>query len=155
MFKEDQSTYIWENRRKVKCYRMTQKDYAQYLLNNIATSGEYIETSNLDSTFNDILSSQTTNKYSYKATDETLTITIPETRTIIADEDGKAVTVQIGNNTPVKYSLRELSGNGVNGLRYVNGEGFVWVVDTSILDEDLYISYKVEGVADDNQQIGN
>ena len=151
MFKEDQSTYIWENRRKVKCYRMTQKDYAQYLLNNIATSGEYIETSNLDSTFNDILSSQTTNKYSYKATDETLTITIPETRTIIADEDGKAVTVQIGNNTPVKYSLRELSGNGVNGLRYVNGEGFVWVVDTSILDEDLYISYKVEGVADDNQ----
>ena len=151
MFKEDQSTYIRENRRKVKCYRMTQKDYAQYLLNNIATSGEYIETSNLDSTFNDILSSQTTNKYSYKATDETLTITIPETRTIIADEDGKAVTVQIGNNTPVKYSLRELSGNGVNGLRYVNGEGFVWVVDTSILDEDLYISYKVEGVADDNQ----
>ena len=150
MFKEDEATYIREGRKDIKVYRMTQKDYAKYLLNNISTSNKYIETSNLNETFDDILSKQTTNKYSYKATDEKLTITIPETRTIIADQDGKAVSVQIGNNEPVKYTLRQLS-NGVNGLKYEEGKGFVWEVDTNILASDLYISYKVEGVAEDNQ----
>ena len=150
MFKENEATYIREGRKNIKVYRMTQKDYAKYLLNNISTSGKYIETSNLNSTFDDILSKQTTNKYIYKATDEKLTITIPETRTIIADQDGKAVTVQIGNDTPVEYTLRQLS-NGVNGLKYEAEKGFVWVIDTNILASDLYISYKVEGVAEDNQ----
>ena len=108
-----------------------------------------IETSDLDTTFDDILSSQTTNKYSYEATTMPVTITIPETRTIIDDE----VTVQIGDNgREITYTLRQLSGNGVNGLTYTEGVGFTWVINSDdILDENLYISYKVEGVAEDNQ----
>ena len=128
---------------------MYEKTYAKYILNNISSSGSYMETSDLDTTFDDILSSQTTNKYSYEATTMPVTITIPETRTIIDDE----VTVQIGDNgREITYTLRQLSGNGVNGLTYTEGVGFTWVINSDdILDENLYISYKVEGVAEDNQ----
>ena len=130
-------------------YYMYEKTYAKYILNNISSSGSYMETSDLDTTFDDILSSQTTNKYSYEATTMPVTITIPETRTIIDDE----VTVQIGDNgREITYTLRQLSGNGVNGLTYTEGVGFTWVINSDdILDENLYISYKVEGVAEDNQ----
>ena len=130
-------------------YYMYEKTYAKYILNNISSSGSYIETSDLDTTFDNILSSQTTNKYSYEATTMPVTITIPETRTIIDDE----VTVQIGDDgREITYTLRQLSGNGVNGLTYTEGVGFTWVINNDdILDENLYISYKVEGVAEDNQ----
>ena len=130
-------------------YYMYEKTYAKYILNNISSSGRYIETSDLDTTFDNILSSQTTNKYSYEATTMPVTITIPETRTIIDDE----VTVQIGDDgREITYTLRQLSGNGVNGLTYTEGVGFTWVINNDdILDENLYISYKVEGVAEDNQ----
>ena len=138
--------YGWN---KTRYYYMYEKTYAKYILNNISSSGSYIETTDLDTTFDDILSSQTTNKYSYEATTMPVTITIPETRTII---DNK-VTVQIGDNGRENtYTLRQLSGNGVNGLTYKEGVGFTWVINSDdILDENLYISYKVQGIAEDNK----
>ena len=123
---------------------MYTRTYAQYLLNNISSSGKYIEPSNLNDTFDDILSEQTTSKHVYDAEELPVTIQINETREILGN-----VTVKIGDNGREReYSLAQLR-RGVNGLTYVDGTGFTWVIsDDSILNENLYISYKVEGVAE-------
>ena len=123
---------------------MYTRTYAQYLLNNISSSGKYIEPSNLNDTFDDILSEQTTSKHVYDAEELPVTIQINETREILGN-----VTVKIGDNGREReYSLAQLR-RGVNGLTYVYGTGFTWVIsDDSILNENLYISYKVEGVAE-------
>ena len=80
----------------------------------------------------------------YDAEELPVTIQINETREILGN-----VTVKIGDNGREReYSLAQLR-RGVNGLTYVDGTGFTWVIsDDSILNENLYISYKVEGVAE-------
>lgn len=132
---------------------MYQKEYAEYILNNIDSSGKYTDSSNLINTFDSLLSSFTTNKWSYRATELPMVIRIPEEREIIDNE----VTVQIGNNSQTINLSRLTNGNNYQGLTYqstADFTGFVWTIDESneyLFDTDLAISVKVKGVAEDNQ----
>lgn len=126
-------------------YYMYEKTYAKYILNNIATSGAYIEPSDIDETFKDILKDQTTTKKYFTATDLPVVLTVPETGEIISD-----VTVQIGTTgTPKTYTLSELTGTGKDGIVYNVGVGFTWTItDAETLNQELFISYTKKGVAE-------
>ncbi len=126
-------------------YYMYEKTYAKYILNNIATSGAYIEPSDIDETFKDILKDQTTTKKYFTATDLPVVLTVPETGEIISD-----VTVQIGTTgTPKTYTLSKLTGTGKDGIVYNVGVGFTWTItDAETLNQELFISYTKKGVAE-------
>ena len=163
----DKTKDVWVSRKQVggshfrpiyeykyeKYYYMYQKEYAEYILNNIDSSGKYTDSSNLINTFDSLLSSFTTNKWSYRATELPMVIRIPEEREIIDNE----VTVQIGNNSQTINLSRLTNGNNYQGLTYqstADFTGFVWTIDESneyLFDTDLAISVKVKGVAEDNQ----
>ena len=130
--------------RNWRYWYMYTRTYAQYLLNNISSSGKYIETSDLDKTFDDILSEHTTSEYMYDAKDTPLTIEIPEAREIISD-----ITVRIGNTgNGTTYTVEQLI-RGRDGIKYTPGTGFTWTItDPQILNSDLHISYRVKGVAE-------
>ena len=141
---QSERNYFDGYNRSWRYWYMYEKTYAQYLLNNISSSGEYIETSDLDKTFNDILSEHTTSEYMYDAKDTPLTIEVPEAREIISD-----ITVIIGNTgNETTYTVEELI-QGRNGIKYTPGKGFTWTItDPQILNSDLHISYRVKGVAE-------
>ena len=128
--------------RTITYHYMKVKTYAEYLLNNIASSGSYINTKDINSTFDDIFKQATSSEHIYMAEDVPVTINIPETKTIISD-----IQVKIGNGTPTAYTLNELR-NGIDGLKYTDGVGFTWTItDINTLNKELYISYTVQGIA--------
>ena len=69
--------------RTITYHYMKVKTYAEYLLNNIASSGSYINTKDINSTFDDIFKQATSSEHIYMAEDVPVTINIPETKTII------------------------------------------------------------------------
>ena len=145
---------VFEGKRTyVDYYYMYEKEYAEYILNNIDSSGKYIESSDLIHTFDDLLSNYTTNKWSYSANNLPLEILIPEEREIIDNE----VTVRIGNNSEILNLSQLTNGNNYQGLTYESTQeftGFKWRIDESnesLFNNDLAISVKVKGVAEDNQ----
>ena len=128
--------------RTITYHYMKVKTYAEYLLNNIASSGSYINTKDINSTFDDIFKQATSSEHIYMAEDVPVTINIPETKTIISD-----IQVKIGNGTPTAYTLNKLR-NGIDGLKYTDGVGFTWTItDINTLNKELYISYTVQGIA--------
>ena len=128
--------------RTITYHYMKVKTYAEYLLNNIASSGSYINTKDINSTFDDIFKQATSSEHIYMTEDVPVTINIPETKTIISD-----IQVKIGNGTPTAYTLNELR-NGIDGLKYTDGVGFTWTItDINTLNKELYISYTVQGIA--------
>ena len=130
------------DRQTITYHYMKVSTYAEYLLNNIASSGSYINTTDINSTFNDIFKQATSSQHIYMTENVPVTISIPETKTIISN-----VEVKIGNEASTKYTLVQLK-NGVNGLKYTEGVGFTWeITDTDILNKELYISYTVQGTA--------
>ena len=133
-------------------YYMYEKEYAEYILNNIDSKGSYTNSSNLINTFDSLLSSYTTNKWSYRTTELPMVIRIPEDREIIDNE----VTVQVGDDSQTVNLSRLTNGNNYQGLTYqstADFTGFVWTIDESneyLFNNDLSISVRVKGVADDN-----
>ena len=131
-----------KNKQTITYHYMKVKTYAEYLLNNIASSGSYINTKDINSTFDDIFKQATSSEHIYMTEDVPVTINIPETKTIISD-----IQVKIGNGTPTAYTLNELR-NGIDGLKYTDGVGFTWTItDINTLNKELYISYTVQGIA--------
>ena len=131
-----------KNKQTITYHYMKVKTYAEYLLNNIASSGSYINTKDINSTFDDIFKQATSSEHIYMTEDVPVTINIPETKTIISD-----IQVKIGNGTPTAYTLNELR-NGIEGLKYTDGVGFTWTItDINTLNKELYISYTVQGIA--------
>ncbi len=123
-------------------YYMTKQTYGKYVLNNIDSSNKYIESSDLDKTFDDILKKQTTTLRSYNANKMPVVLNIPEKGNIISD-----VVIKIGDSEPVTYKLTDLN-KGKNGISYVKGTGFTWTInDANILNNKLHISYTIDGVA--------
>ena len=130
------------SKQTITYHYMKVKTYAEYLLNNIASSGSYINTKDINSTFDDIFKQATSSEHIYMAEDVPVTINIPETKTIISD-----IQVKIGNGTPTAYTLNKLR-NGIDGLKYTDGVGFTWTItDINTLNKELYISYTVQGIA--------
>ena len=131
-----------KNKQTITYHYMKVKTYAEYLLNNIASSGSYINTKDINSTFDDIFKQATSSEHIYMTEDVPVTINIPETKTIISD-----IQVKIGNGTPTAYTLNKLR-NGIDGLKYTDGVGFTWTItDINTLNKELYISYTVQGIA--------
>ena len=139
----DGTEYVKDrNKQTITYHYMKVKTYAEYLLNNIASSGSYINTKDINSTFDDIFKQATSSEHIYMTEDVPVTINIPETKTIISD-----IQVKIGNGTPTAYTLNELR-NGIDGLKYTDGVGFTWTItDINTLNKELYISYTVQGIA--------
>ena len=139
----DGTEYVKDrNKQTITYHYMKVKTYAEYLLNNIASSGSYINTKDINSTFDDIFKQATSSEHIYMTEDVPVTINIPETKTIISD-----IQVKIGNGTPTAYTLNKLR-NGIDGLKYTDGVGFTWTItDINTLNKELYISYTVQGIA--------
>ncbi|MBQ9658626.1 MAG: Cna B-type domain-containing protein [Clostridia bacterium] len=118
---------------------ITTRNYAQYILGNISSTGTVMNVANASSALSDIEKDlePETKTYTISAEGET-TVEIPETREIISK-----VTVKIGDETN-SYTLDELSTeNGVNGLKYTSGVGFKWTVtNEKVLKNKLSIEYK-------------
>ena len=115
---------------------ITEKDYANYLLSKISTEGKPMLVNEVSVAFDEILQGLTT-EYETYTLEEGSVLDIPETRTITAD-----VTVKIGDSTNT-YSLDELR-RGVDGLKYVDGEGFEWtIIGETLLTSELSLEYKV------------
>ena len=108
-----------------------------YLLSKISSDGTSMNVSSvstaLDKMLHDI--STTTNTYTVE---EGTVIEVPETHTIISD-----VKVIIGA-TSNTYTLEQLKA-GIDGLVYVEGEGFKWTITgDTLLTNKLLLEYKID-----------
>ena len=73
-----------KNKQTITYHYMKVKTYAEYLLNNIASSGSYINTKDINSTFDDIFKQATSSEHIYMTEDVPVTINIPETNELIS-----------------------------------------------------------------------
>ncbi len=117
-------------------YYITERDYATYVLNNIATGENYISTSDLITTFNNIVDSLIEPEETYQTEAGTNIIKMPETRAIT----GK-VSVTVGSTT-TEYTLADLKA-GKQGLKYTEGVGFEWTINQDRFTKTLKIKYQV------------
>ena len=117
-------------------YWISEKDYATYVLNNIATGENYISTSNLITTFNNIVDGLIEPEETYETEVGTNVIKMPEKRAIT----GK-VSVTVGSTT-TEYTLAELK-SGKQGLKYTEGVGFEWTINQERFTKTLKIKYQV------------